>query len=433
MKNIIGLPVENSAKKITLKIFGVGGAGCNVIDFMARNDSGDARFMALNTDAASLERCAVAEKFCLGEKIIHGYSTGGDPEMGRAVAETDFETLRESCAGAKIVVIVAGMGGGTGTGASSVLARAAKEAGAVVLGVVVLPFEFEGSRRQRQAQLGFQQLKAAADAVLCFPNQKLFRFIDGKTSVLDAFKSANEFLAQGVNGLARLLQQTGLINVDFVDLVAVAKKFDVETVFVSAEVSGENRPAHIMEKLLAHPILENGKSLDEAESLLVSVGGGADLTMSEINVVMENIRRHCENAHIIFGATIDESLEGRLSVTLVVAGRTWHEEKIAASVRPTRVPSLPVEPDAQLIDTSEPSRSSSRMVPPAPEMSEEKKEQVLTKQTGSRARRQPGKMRQNELPLEIISKGRFEKSEPTIHRGEDLDLPTYIRRGAALN
>jgi cell division protein FtsZ len=177
--------------------------------------------------------------------------------------------------------------------------------------------------------------------------------------------------------------------------------------------------------------------LDESESLLVSVAGGADLTMADVNRVMKEINDRCENAHVIFGAAIDESFANRLSVTLVASGKGQRAEKIPAPVANLRntVPSTTAAPESApaLLDSNPSPRPPSRIVAPAPEMSDEKKELLLTKQSGARPRKAASRMRQKELPLEIISKGRFEKSEPTIHRGEDLDLPTYIRRGIALN
>lgn len=436
MKNLTDSAGIDSGIKKSLRIFGVGGAGCNALDFMARETSSDAALIALNTDAQSLAACSVPEKFCLGGKTTHGLGAGGDPEVGRAAAEGELEKLRELCEGAKMVVIIAGLGGGTGTGASSILARVAKDSGALVLGVVTLPFEFESGRRHRQALLGFQQLKSVADAVICWPNQKVFRLINAKTTVLDAFKVANRLMAEGVFGVARLLTRTGLINADLADLASVARNFHAETSFATAEATGENRAQQVLEKLFAHPLFENGKLLEDAESLLVSLCGGTDLTMAEVNCLMQEINRHCDDAHIIFGVAVEETFLNRLSVTLVASGKMARDEKPTPVSRTDKTgfsAMAPAETPSQLLDSSPAPRPPSRIVAPVPEMTDEKKEQLLTKQNGSRPRKSSARMRQNELPLEIISKGRFEKSEPTIHRGEDLDLPTYIRRGIALN
>lgn len=429
--------MKNLSDKTAIKIFGIGGAGCNALNAiqLAGKLPATTSLIALNTDASSLANCAAREKFCLGEKLTHGLGAGGDPEVGRVCAEADLENLRELCADAKIVFIICGLGGGTGTGASAVLAHAAKESGALVLGIVTTPFAFEGGRRHRQAQFGLQQLKSVADAVICLPNERLFKLIDETTSVVETFHVANQFLAQGVSGISRLLTQTGLINVDFADLCSVTRNLHAESSFATVEATGENRAGEVIEKLFAHPMLEEGDILRDSDFVLVSLAGGADLAMFEVNRVMGEIKEHCEHAHVIFGATIDETMTDRLSVTLVVSGRKNGEEKNPVPVaRPRNLEnSVRSESVPQLLNSNSTLRPTARITAPVPELTEERKEQLLTKQGGGRQRKTGSRMRQRELPLEIISKGRFEKSEPTIHRGEDLDLPTYIRRGIALN
>ncbi|MEO5803570.1 MAG: cell division protein FtsZ [Verrucomicrobiota bacterium] len=435
MKNLPDTAETNSTMKTSIKVFGIGGAGCNAMNSIVGENVSGLTLIALNTDAQSLANCAAPEKFCLGAKLTHGLGAGGDPEVGRDAAEADLESLREFCGEAKIVFIVCGLGGGTGTGASSVVARVAKDSGALVLGIVTMPFEFEGSRRHRQAQLGLQQLKCVADAVICLPNQKVFKLINEKTTVLETFSLMNEALGQGVAGISRLLTQTGLINVDFADLCSVTRNLHAESSFATADASGENRALQIVEKLFAHPMLENGELLSDSDSILVSLAGGTDLTMAEVNRVMAEINHRCDEAHVIFGAVIDEAFVNQLSVTIVASGRKGHEEKIPVPVPNHRNTATSAEPQSasHLLDSNSTSRPASRILAPAPHFTQEKKEQLLTRQSGSRQKKNASRMRQNELPLEIISKGRFEKSEPTIHRGEDLDLPTYIRRGIALN
>jgi cell division protein FtsZ len=366
----------------------------------------------------------------MGEKLTRGLGTGGDPEMGRAAAAEDVEKLRQICAGADIVCVVAGLGGGTGTGAGPVVARLAREGGALVLGIVTLPFEFEGSRRQRQAQSGLRELKEEADGVICLPNQKVFKLIDEHTSVNEALKITNELLAQGVRGIWRLVTHTGLINVDFNDLCAVLRGRHEESSLATVEASGENRSHEVVEKLLAHPFLESGQALAEAESVLVSLAGGPDLTMAEVNRVMEQINRQCENAHIIMGAGIYEAFAGKLSVTLVMSRENGADARSHANAKDGAGDAQ----EHELANPKEPRRPSQRHVPPAPTLTPQQTEQLLAQQAGgNRSRRKIVALRQGQLPLEIVSKGRFEKSEPTIHGGEDLDVPTYLRRGVALN
>jgi cell division protein FtsZ len=415
------------AKKFQVKVIGVGGAGGNAVEYMARQDFAGVGFTAVNTDAQALAQLNVPDQMTLGAKLTRGLGTGGDPEMGRAAAEEDVERLRVLCAGADIVCVVAGLGGGTGTGAGPVVARLARESGALVLGIVTMPFEFEGSRRQRQAQLGLRELKAAADGVICLPNQKVLKLIDENTSVNEALKITNELLAQGVRGIWRLVTHTGLINVDFNDLCAVLRGRHEESSLATVEASGENRSHEVVEKIIAHPFLDNGQVLAEADAVLVSLAGGPDMTMAEVNRVMEQINRQCENAHIIMGAGIYEAFAGKLSVTIVASRENAQDERARSNAKD----GLAGEREQEMANPPGARRPGSRHLPPAPELTAQQAEQIFT--TQSRARRKPGSTRQMPLPLEIISKGRFEKSEPTIMGGEDLDVPTYIRRGVALN
>ena len=440
-------------KEFTLKVFGVGGAGCNAVEHISRQEAAqsefaDVRLTAVNTDLQSLLDLSVECVIPLGATRTRGLGAGGDPDVGRMAAEEDAEQLRRLCAGAEVVVILTGLGGGTGTGASPVLARVAKEAGALVLAIATLPFECEGARRQRQAQAGLEQLKEAADAVLCLPNQRVLKLIDENTSLIETFKITNDLLAQGLRGIWRLLTRAGIINVDFADLCAVVRGQHAESAFGCAEARGEHRAREVAEKLLASPLLECGAVLNEAESVLVSIVAGSDLTMAEVNRVMSQINRACEHAHIIMGATIEVDFGDRLSATVIAT----RPSRVEAEMEQTREPKAMVqgEPreagvgsgsapeqapsfDAEFFEKAAPARPASRFVPPPPELDPDKKEQLLAQQNGKTYRKPRSKMRQGMLPLEIVSKGRFEKSEPTIHHGEDLDVPTYIRRGVPLN
>jgi cell division protein FtsZ len=413
-------------KKIVLKVFGLGGAGCNAAGFASQAGFAAVEFLAVNTDAQSLEACATPAKFVLGADRTRGLGAGGDPELGRAAAEEDVEKIRSFCAGADIIFLLAGLGGGTGTGAAPVFARVARENGALVLALVTLPFDFEGHRRQFQAQAGLQHLKTHADAVICLQNQKLFKMLDENTSVLEGFKISNSLLADGLRGIWRMLTQTGLINVDFADLCSVTRGRHAASFFATAEAAGEKRAEQVIEKLLAHPLLDGGQVLNESDSLLVSIVGGPEVTMSEIHKLMEPLHRQCENAHIIFGAAIDEAFAGRLCVTLIASRRRQEEEAPPLKgLPPDQLESM------QFLDTAVQERSASRFGAPPPALTEEKKEQIMRVQ-GGRSRKKLSRL-QKELPLEIIFKGRFEKSDPTIRNGEDLDVPTYIRRGVPLN
>jgi cell division protein FtsZ len=417
-------------KSLSVKVFGVGNAGANVLELIIQGGMPGGGFAVVNTDPQCLASSLASEKVNLETKLLRGLGTGGDPERGRAVAEEQSCKLKSLCQGADVIFVLAGLGGGAGTGISPVLARAAKEAGALVLAFVTLPFTCEGVRRHRLAQHGLAELKAAADGVICLPNQKVFKFIDENTSVLETFNITNQLLADAVRGIWRLLTHTGLIEIHFADLAALLRNRHAESAFAVAEAMGPTRSREVMDKLLAHPMLDGGQILSESEAVLVSLMGGPDLTMAEVNRVMEQITRHCEHAQVVMGAAVDEAFRERLAVTLIAA-------RPAADTAPEKAaPASDAEQlDTQFLSASAAPRPSSRFVPPAPTLAPDQVQQLLARQTGrpARGRKSPAKMLQSQLPLEIISKGRFDKSEPTIHKGEDLDVPTYVRRGVALN
>jgi cell division protein FtsZ len=410
-----------------VKIFGVGSAGIVMLDAMNGGDFAGAGFVAVNTDAASLVSSSAAVKIQLETKLLRGLGTGGDPERGRAIAEEQFATLKAACDGADVVFLVAGLGGGAGSGISSVLARAARETGALVMAFVTLPFTCEGNRRRQQAQAGLDQLKAVADGVVCLPCEKTFKLIDENTSVLDTFRITDGLLAESVRGVWRLLTRQGLIRIHFDDLCAMVRDGHSENAFASVEATGPARAREVVEKLIAHPLLDEGRALAESDAVLVSLMGGKELTMAEVNRVMEQIVRQCERAQIIMGAAVDETLKNRLCVTVIAS-------KPNAAAR-TATPAAAPADEASTPDV--PRLAAARMEScgdsTAADLTSDRREQMVALNAGSRGRKTGPRMRQAQLPLAIISKGRFDKSEPTIHKGEDLDIPTYMRRGVALN
>jgi cell division protein FtsZ len=404
----------------TAKIFGVGSAGVSLIDTLNGGEFAGAGFVAINTEAPSLAASSAPVKIHLETKLMRGLGTGGDPERGRAIAEEQFAALKSACEGVDVILIVAGLGGGAGSGISPVLARAAKETGALVLAFVTLPFLCEGNRRQQQAQQSLEQLKSIADGVICLPNQKAFKLIDENTSVLDTFRITSGLLAEGVRGVWQLLTRPGLIQIHFDDLCALVRDRHFESAFAFVEASGAGRSREVVEKLLAHPLLDEGRALAESDAVLVSLVGGKDLTMAEVNRVMEQISRQCERAQIIMGAAIDATLKNKLSATVIAAR---HNPVAKSEIGGGSTETLPVRGAT--------SRSAACA---AHSFTPEQREQMVARHSGGgRGRRSPSKMLQAQLPLAIITKGRFDKSEPTVHKGEDLDIPTYIRRGVALN
>ncbi len=426
-------------RSFSLRVLGVGGAGCNAVTQLAEQPLAGVEFALLNTDAAALQRVAQGQRVLIGERTMRGLGAGGDPERGRAAAEEDAGVIRQICEGADVVFVVAGMGGGTGTGAAPIVARVAQEVGALVVGIVVLPFECEGLPRQRRAAQGLNMLKAVADAVICLPNQRVLHMIDEKTSLLDAFRLANDLVAQGVSGLWRMLAKPGLINVDFADLCAVMRGRHAESSLASVEARGENRTEIVLQKLLAHPLIEGGAGLAEVGQMLVCIVGGPELSMRDVNHIVEQLRRHGEQAHLVMGAAIEEDFRDRIRVTLVASYATSRMSGEGAGPAFGILPaaesqtSKPVdEPLLREENLGTQVRVPSRFVAPPPETTPEMV-RMMAGQSTLRGRRKQDRYKQAMLNLEIVSKGRFEKSEPTIHRGQDLDIPTFVRRGVVLN
>jgi len=285
-------------------------------------------------------------------------------------------------------------------------------------------------------------LRAAADAVLCLHNQHVSRLLDDQTRASEIFTAANELWAEGIGGILQMLTRRGLIQVEFADLAAMLRGRKAMSCFASVQVTGEARGKELMERLLVHPLLEGGRALLEADALLVNLTGGPDLTMADVNFVMDQVRRQSENAQFAMGASICDEFAGRLRVTIIAAkhGKPDDLAKDAVLSAGAETKASETSEDDRQIETQfftppELSRSSARFVPPPPDLSTEKKDQMFAEQSGKggRVRRAASRLRQGQLPLEIVSKSRFEKSHPTIHRGEDLDVPTYIRRGIKLN
>jgi cell division protein FtsZ len=419
------LPPETAAASVPAKapvrVFGLGTAGIKICENLIAGGMPAGVFIVLDSDPRSLAASSGLEKLSLTVPRT------GDTDAGPGRRFEPPPVLKAALAGAELIFIVAGLGGSTGTMLGPLLARAAKEVGALTLAFVTMPFDFEGTRKKQAARDGLEELLAAADGVICLPNQKLSNLIDGNTSFVEAFKLSNELLADALRGIWRLRTHQGPVELHFEHLCELLRDQHTQSAFAVAEAEGPNRSVEVMEKLLAHPMLEGGQILAEAESVLVSLLGGPDLTLADVNCVMEQLGSKCQGAQVSMGAAIDDSFRNRLAVTVIAGGQPAEAPEIGVRQRGSAEPL-----NHQLLARSEP-KPESRFVPPPPVLPQERITQMLNRQPGGRGRKSAPKLRQTQLPLEIISKGRFDKSEPTIHRGEDLDVPTYIRRGISLN
>lgn len=424
---------ERDAGQVRVTIIGVGTAGATLAKALPQPEFAPARLALVNTDASVPG--GPQPQLLLQTPPPHGLGTGGDPELGNQLAEERYDDLKAICANAEVVFLLAGLGGGAGSGITPVLARAAKASGALVLAFVTLPFVCEGNRRQVQAQQALADLNRECDAVVCLANQRVLPLLDERATVLEIFQTGGRLLIEAVQGAWRLLQRPGLVRLHFRDLRAVLRESHGESCFATVEASGPERGQQIIAKILTHPLLAEGQVFAEAGSVLVSMLGGPDLTMREVDELMRQLSERCVGVRLLMGAAIDAAWQDRLSVTVFVA-RTAKTDRQPAGT-PGKVLDAPTQLTAELLQDTTNSRPESRLVPPPPVLTPEQRSAIITRHVGKSARvrrRADGpRMRQTTLPLDIVNKGRFDKSEPTIHKGEDLDLPTYVRRGIALN
>ena len=380
---------------INLQVVGLGGAGGNVVDKLAAIGLGASGFMAVDTDAQALQRIVMAKKMAVGVKRTRGLGCGGDPDLGRQCIESAKRTLCKQLEGAGVVLLISGMGGGLGTGASPALAKIAAAENALVLVLALMPFECEGRRRMELARAGLSQLREVADAVICLPNQHVLELHGEDKSAQETFEKANALVMEGVLGIGRLLRADGLLTAGLADLRAVLSDRHECSVLAAVEAEGRKRHRELLDQLCAHPFMENGKVLKEADALLVSLVGGLDMSMADVNRVTQHISAHCPDAELVLSAAVEPDFKEKLGITVITArGKTEAETKKLEDFAVT---------EAKPVVNAEPK---------------------------VRGRRR--KAKQQELQLRSVSKGRFEKSEPTLYGGEDLDVPTFIRRNLPL-
>jgi cell division protein FtsZ len=302
-----------------LIVFGVGGAGGNAVNNMITAGLAGVDFVVANTDAQALSSSRAERRIQMGVEATQGLGAGSHPEVGRAAAEEAIDEIRDHLSGAHMVFVTAGMGGGTGTGAAPVIARIAKELGLLTVGVVTKPFHFEGQRRMRVAEAGIQELTQHVDTLIVIPNQNLFRVANEKTTFADAFAMADQVLYSGVACITDLMVKEGLINLDFADVRAVMREMG-KAMMGTGEASGEKRAVSAAEAAISNPLLDE-VSMRGARGLLISITGGKDLTLYEVDEAASRIREEVDpDANIILGATFDQSLEGLVRVSVVATG-----------------------------------------------------------------------------------------------------------------
>jgi cell division protein FtsZ len=317
---------ENHA---TMKVVGVGGAGGNAINRMIDARLLGVDFIAINTDAQDLKMGKVSHQVQIGSRLTKGLGAGANPEIGRKAIEEDRDLVAESLVGADMVFVTAGMGGGTGTGASPIVAEIAKDQGALTIGVVTKPFDFEGRKRMSRALMGIEELKDRVDTLIIIPNQKLLALASKETALTDAFKLADEILLQATKGISELITVPGLINLDFADVKTVMAEMG-DALFGIGYGTGENRAKEAANQSISSPLLDN-VAIVGARAVLVNITGGPDMTLLEVNEAASLITEASgEDANIIFGAVIDEDLKEEMRVTVIATGFGNHNDRKGA-------------------------------------------------------------------------------------------------------
>jgi len=301
-----------------IKVIGVGGGGNNAVNRMIHAGLKGVEFVAVNTDAQALYLAQANHKIQIGTKLTKGLGSGGNPEIGQKAAEESRDEIIQALKGSDMVFVTAGMGGGTGTGAAPIVAEGAKELGALTVGVVTKPFTFEGRKRASQADAGIETLKAKVDTLITIPNDRLLQVIEKHTSIVEAFRIADDVLRQGVQGISDLIAVPGLINLDFADVKTIMKETGSALMGIGS-ASGDNRATEAARTAISSPLLET--SIEGARGVLLNITGGSSLGLFEVNEAAEIIAQAADpEANIIFGAVIDERMEEEVRVTVIATG-----------------------------------------------------------------------------------------------------------------
>jgi cell division protein FtsZ len=455
---------EREEDIIPIKVVGVGGAGTNALDRIVLDGIDKADLIAINTDVQSLASSVAATKVQLGRGVTRGLGAGGDPELGYQAAVESSDEIRQALAGARMIFICAGLGGGTGSGATPLVAQLAREAGSLVIAFATLPFSFEGKRRSAQAQEGLARLNQIADAVICFENDCMGDIVAPKAGIHQAFAVADITISQSVRSIVNLIQRPGLIRIGFDDLLRALRSENGRCLFGYGEGDSDNRAHDALNQALKNPLMNKGKMLADAAHVLVQVAGGPGMTLSEVEILMQELGRHInDQTQILFGTAVDSRMGNRLSVTIIssLGNESGAETKQPIMHTPAPIPPIweqppPIEIPATIEDLdamADPSPSAEDLIqfpepelvqdlqpivePPPIEQAPEPPRVIIAKQkpapkpSGEPKLPKPEKFvqaKQEVLRFEPVTRGRFEKSEPTIVEGQDLDVPTFLRK-----
>lgn len=461
---------EKAEEEISIKVAGVGGAGSNVLDRIVLDGMDKADLIAINTDVQALASSVAAHKVQLGRTVTRGLGAGGDPDLGYNAAYESADEIRQALTDARMIFVCTGLGGGTGSGAAPAVAQVARELGSLVVVFATLPFAFEGKRRMAQAREALAKLRENADAVICFENDRMGDMVAPKAGIHQAFAVADVMISQSVRSIVNLLQRPGLIRIGFDDLLSALRSPSGRCLFGFGESDSDNRAHDALTQALKNPLMDRGRMLADASHVLVQVAGGPAMTLSEVEILMQELGRHInDHTQILFGTSVDGRMGNRLSVTLISSLASEEEvanTKPANSAKPEPVPKngpvaplappiweQPEEPAAEvaaeppvfadeLIQEEEPAVEiapeppSISFMPEEPVIDEGRLQPRVTLQKKKPAPfREPRPVdekklqaKQEVLQFEPVTRGRFEKSEPTIVEGQDLDIPTFLRK-----
>jgi cell division protein FtsZ len=471
---------EKADEDIPIKVVGVGGAGTNVLDRIVLDGLDKADLIAINTDVQSLASSVAASKVQLGRTVTRGLGAGGDPEVGYNAAYESADEIRHALTDARMIFVCAGLGGGTGSGAAPAVAQVARENGSLVLGFATLPFGFEGKRRLAQAHDALARLREHCDAVICFENDRLGDMVAPKAGIHQAFAAADQMISQSVRSIISLIQRPGLIRIGFDDLLTALRNPSGHCLFGFGESESDNRAHDALTQALKNPLMDRGRMLADASHVLVQVSGGPGMTLTEVEILMQELNKHIrDETQIIFGTTVDSRMGNRLSVTLIsslasedenvpAVAKAGPERKPKAAPPPKEEPApvawpeppVLAAPEETAVVAEEPPEQKPSFAPelieadlatptfieqidpepvaslpeepefeesPPPRAIPSKRKPAVFKEPQPVAEKKP-QARQEMMQFEPVTRGRFEKSEPTIVEGQDLDVPTFLRK-----
>lgn len=408
-------------RSLRVKIIGVGGAGVNAVDRLQLENHDCIQLAGVNTDAQALAESPLVEKVMIGRGVTRGMSAGGEAELGRQAAEADRAALARMCDGVDLVFLLAGLGGGTASGAAPVIAAEAASAGALVIAFVTLPFTMEGARRHQQAEEALVELRGCCDAVIPLPNDILLQQLEESATVLDAFAQADAWVSRGVRSICAMLLQTGLINLDFAALRKAFPQRGGKTLFGLGRGQGDDFLKEALNDLMLCPLLHTPEYARRADVLLVNIIGGTDLSISQVNQILATVtEKFGSKAHTVLGAVIDDRLKQHLEIC-VIGSTDLNDGRFVPRANPVRNRAAAI-PAAATRNTREDTHTPPAQAKPVPEA-----------KTAYASRLSKKTREENQEEFDFVSseaqRGCFDSSDRNLYDGEDLDVPTYLRRG----